>query len=47
MTTGVLKQDPNTRKVKKNATYYDKTQQCECLGIRPFFQAIKQQLNDS
>ena len=38
--------DPNTQKVKKNAIYYDKTQQMN-FQAKPLFQAIKQHLNNS
>ena len=35
MTASVLKQDPNTRKVQKNAIYWDKTQ-LQTFGVIPF-----------
>ena len=46
MTTIILKQDPNTKKVKKNSVYYDKIQHEFFLGS-PLFQATKQHLNSS
>ena len=46
MTTNILKQDPNTSKVKKNTVYYDKTQHANFQG-KPLFQATKQHLNKS
>ena len=35
MATSVLKQDPNTKKVQKNAIYQDKTQHAN-VGVIPF-----------
>ena len=37
--------DPNTYKVKRTVIYYDETQHANFRG-RPFFQTIRQQLND-
>ena len=39
------KKNTNTSKVKKNAIYYDKTQEKKCRG-KPVFQATKQNLTD-
>ena len=36
MTASVLKQDPNTSKVKKNATYFAKTRPADVRGNFPF-----------
>ena len=46
MAASVLKQDPNTQKVQKNAGYYDKTQRENFRGNLPY-QATKQHLNNS
>ena len=46
MTAGVLKQDPNTQKVQKNAIYCDKTQTANVRG-NPLYQATKRHLNNS
>ena len=40
MTASVLKQDPNTWKVQKNAAYYDKTQHANFRG-NPLYRSIK------
>ena len=44
MTNSILNQDPNIRKFKKNAIYYDKTQHAN-FGGKSLFWAIKQQFN--
>ena len=47
MTAGVLKQDPNTQNIKKNAIYQDKTQPANFRG-NPLYQAqtkLKKQLH--
>ena len=46
MTASVLKQDPNTQKVQKNAFYLDKTQPAHFWG-NPLCQATKRHLNNS
>ena len=46
MTANILKQDPNTWNVQKNAIYLDKTQYANCRG-NPLYQATKQNLNNS
>ena len=46
MTASVLKQDPNTQKIKNNAIYYDKKQHANFRG-KPLFQARGQDLNNS
>ena len=46
MTTSILKQDPNTWKMKKNAIYYNKTWHANFQG-KPLFQAKIQHLNNS
>ena len=40
MTASVLKQDPNTYNIQKNAIYEDKTQN-ENFRVNPFYQAKK------
>ena len=40
MTASVLKQDPNTEKVKKNAIYCDKTRHANSRGKPPFFKLL-------
>jgi len=44
MTAIILKQDPNTKKVKKNSVYYDKIQHANFWATR-LFQATKQHFN--
>ena len=46
MIGSILKQDPNTRKVKKNAIYEDKTQRANIWGNPPY-PATKQHLHNS
>ena len=51
MTASILKQDPNTWKVKQkqnktSAIYYDKTKQANFWG-KTLLQATKQHLNNS
>ena len=46
MATSVLKQDPNTKKVRKNAIYQDKTQHANVRG-NPLYKATKRHLNNS
>ena len=46
MTTSVLKQDPNTEKVQKNAVCEEKTQRANFWG-NPLCQAAKRHLNNS
>ena len=46
--TSILKQDPNTQKVQKNAIYWDKTQPANLWGNNnTLCQATKQHLNNS
>ena len=40
MTASVLKQDPNTQKIQKNAIHWDKTQPANFRG-NPFFKLKK------
>ena len=42
----ILFMDPNTRKVQKNAVYWDKTQPANFRG-NPIYQAAKRHLNNS
>ena len=48
MTASILKQDPDTEKIQKNAIYEDKTEHTNFQG-NPLYQAkkttLKQQLN--
>ena len=46
MTASILKQDPNTEKVEKNAIYQDKSQHANFRG-NPLYQAMKRHLNNS
>ena len=46
MSARVLKQNPNTQRVKKNTIYYNKTQPAD-FWCKPLFQAEKQHLNNS
>ena len=43
MTAGVLKEDPNTERVKKNAIHFDERQHAN-FRANPLFQANKQHL---
>ena len=46
MTASILKQNPNSWKVKKDAIYLDKKTTGNFLGVIPLFQATKQHLNN-
>ena len=46
MTASILKQDPDTEKIQKNAIYEDKTEHTNFQG-NPLYQATKRHLNNS
>ena len=47
MTVSILKQDPNTKRLKRTLIYYDMDTQYTNFGGTPLRQATKQHLNNT